>query len=104
MTIAALAARFGVAPQTVHNWLVAAGVPRRPSPATVRRDISDDEIVRLYVDGCLSAAEVAEQLGCSARLVYVRLARRVCPVVIAGRDAAGGLLIRSSRTSTGRAG
>jgi transposase-like protein len=42
MTIAALAAQFGVAPQTVHNWLVAAGVSRRPSPATVRQDISDD--------------------------------------------------------------
>ena len=34
-----------MAPQTVHNWLVAAGVSRRPSPATVRQDISDDEIV-----------------------------------------------------------
>jgi transposase-like protein len=79
MTIAALAARFGVAPQTVHNWLVAAGVLRRPSPATVRRNISDDEIVRLYVDGGLSAAEVAEQLGCSASLVYARLARRGVP-------------------------
>jgi transposase-like protein len=79
MTIAALAARFEVAPQTVHNWLIAAGVPRRPSPATVRRDISSDEIVRLYVDGGLSAAEVAEQLGCSASLVYVRLARRGVP-------------------------
>jgi hypothetical protein len=37
--------------RTVHNWLVAAGVSRRPSPATVRQDISDDEIVGLYVDG-----------------------------------------------------
>lgn len=79
MTIAAVAARFGVAPQTVHNWLVAAGVPRRPSPATVRRDISDDEIIRLYVDRGLSDAEIAEQLGCSASLVYARLARRGVP-------------------------
>jgi transposase len=79
MTIAAVAARFGVAPQSVHNWLVAAGVPRRPSPATVRRDISDDEIVRLYVDGGLSAVEVAEQLGCSTSLVYARLARLGVP-------------------------
>lgn len=79
MTIVAVAVRFGVAPQTVHNWLVAAGVPRRPSPATVRRDVSDDEIVRLYVDGGLSAAEVAEQLGCSASLVFARLARRGVP-------------------------
>ena len=79
MTIAVLAAQLGVAPQTVHNWLVAAGVSRRPSPATVRQDISDDEIVGLYVDGGLSAAEIADQLGCSASLVYARLARRGVP-------------------------
>lgn len=60
VTIGALAAQFGVAPQTVHNWLVAAGVSRRPSPATVRQDIRDDEIVGVYVDGGLSAAEIAE--------------------------------------------
>ncbi len=79
MTLASLAAQFAVAPQTVHNWLVAAGVSRRPSPATVRQDIGDDEIVGLYADGGLSAAEIAEQLGCSASLVYARLARRGVP-------------------------
>lgn len=79
MTIAALAKRFGVAPQTVHNWLVAAAVRRRPSPATVRQDIGDDEIVRLYVDEGRSAAEIARRLGCSASLVYARLARRGVP-------------------------
>jgi transposase len=45
----------------------------------VCQDISDDEIVGLYVDGGLSAAEIAEQLGCSASLVYARLARRGVP-------------------------
>jgi transposase-like protein len=45
----------------------------------VRQDISDDEIVGLYVDGGLSAAEIAEQLGCGASLVYARLARRGVP-------------------------
>jgi len=29
-SIPVLAVQFGVAPQTVHNWMVAAGVPRRP--------------------------------------------------------------------------
>jgi transposase len=76
MTIGALAAWFGVAAHTVHNWLVAAGVPRRPSPATVRHDISDDEIVGRYVGGGRSAAEIAGQLGCGTSVVYARLARR----------------------------
>ena len=41
MTVAALAARLGVVTQTAHNWLVAAGVPRRVSPASARADLSD---------------------------------------------------------------
>lgn len=65
---------MGVAAQTVHNWLVAAGVPRRPSPARVRRGISDDEIARLYTDEGRTAAEIADRLGCSTSLVYARLA------------------------------
>jgi hypothetical protein len=36
-------------------------VPRRPSLATVRHDISEDDIVRLYVEGGRSAAEIAGQ-------------------------------------------
>ena len=34
LTVAALASMLGVSAQTAHNWLVAAGVPRRASPAT----------------------------------------------------------------------
>ena len=41
MTVAALAARLGVVPQTAHKWLVAADVPRRASPATARVDVND---------------------------------------------------------------
>ncbi len=62
--------------QTVHNWLVAGGVPRRPSPARVHSDIDDGEIIRLYTHERHTAAEIAAQLGCSASLVYARLARR----------------------------
>jgi transposase-like protein len=76
LSVASIAARLGVAAQTVHNWLVAAGVPRRPSPATLRLDINDGEIVRLYTKKGQTAAEIAQQLGCSASLVYGRLARR----------------------------
>jgi transposase len=75
LTIAAIAARFGAAAQTVHNWLVAAGVPRRPSPTAIRDDIRDDEIVRLYTDAGRAAAAIAREIGCSVSSVYDRLAR-----------------------------
>jgi transposase-like protein len=73
LTIAAIAARFGVAAQTVHNWLVAGGVDRRPSPATRRAELGSGEIVRLYTHGGHTAAEIAQRLGCSPSLVYARL-------------------------------
>jgi DNA-directed RNA polymerase specialized sigma24 family protein len=76
LSLAATAARLGVVAQTVHNWLVAGGVPRRPSPAKFRADIDDGEIIQLYTQQGHTAAEIAEQLGCSTSLVYGRLARR----------------------------
>ena len=75
LSVAAMAGRLGVAAQTVHNWLVAGGVPRRRSPARFRADIDDREIIRLYTHEGHTAAEIAEQLACSASLVYWRLAR-----------------------------
>lgn len=54
----------------MHNWLVAEGVPRRPSPARFRADIDDGEIIRLYTHEGHIAAEIAEQLACSASLVH----------------------------------
>ena len=74
-SIPALAVQFGVVPQTVHNWLVAAGVPRRPNAVAPRGDVDDDEIRRLYCDEHCSGAEISNLLGCSASLVYFRLAR-----------------------------
>jgi transposase len=73
--IPTLAVQFGVAPQTVHNWLVAGGVPRRPHAVAPRGDVDDDEISRLYCDERRSGAEISKLLGCSASLVYFRLAR-----------------------------
>jgi DNA-directed RNA polymerase specialized sigma24 family protein len=73
MTISQVAASLGVAPQTVHNRLVAAEIPRRPSPSTPRTDITDDEIRRLYVDQQWSAPEIAAHLGCGTSTVYARL-------------------------------
>jgi transposase len=84
MTVAALASGLGVAAQTAHNWLVAADVPRRASPATVRLDVSDVEVRRLYAVEGWTAAEVAAHLGCGTSTVYARLqglgvARRPAP-------------------------
>jgi transposase-like protein len=67
---------LGVAAQTVHNWLVTAGVPGRPNPATTRADISDEQIIRLYTGGGYTAGEIADRLGCSPSLVYARLVGR----------------------------
>jgi transposase-like protein len=69
MTIAALAARFGVVAGTVHKWLVAAGVPRRPSAVAARGDVNDEQIVGLYCLDGLTAAEISARLGCSTSLV-----------------------------------
>jgi predicted DNA-binding protein YlxM (UPF0122 family) len=73
LTIGEVAATLGVAAQTVHNRLVAAQIARRASPSTPRTDISDDEIRRLYIDRCWSAAEIAAHFGCGASTVYTRL-------------------------------
>jgi transposase-like protein len=98
LTIAAVAARYGVAAQTVHSWLVAAGCAAPASLATVRHDISEDDIVRLYVEGGRSAAEIAGQLGCSTSLVYARLGRGSAPPGSGGEAAGttGGLGARAS--------
>ena len=76
LSLAAMAARLEVVAQTVHNWLMAGGVPRQPSPARLPADIGDGEIIRLYTQQGHTAAEIPEQLGCSPSLVYGRPARR----------------------------
>ena len=90
LTVAALAARFGVAAQTAHNWLVAAGVPRRVSPASTRAEVSDVEVRRLYELEGWTAAEVAAQLGCGPSTVYARLQRLGAPGARRGPDGAPG--------------
>lgn len=73
LTIAALALRFEVAPQTAHKWLIASGVARRPPPSAARGDVSAEDVRRLYVDEGATAAQIGSQLGCSTSLVYARL-------------------------------
>jgi predicted DNA-binding protein YlxM (UPF0122 family) len=89
MTIAEVAATLGVAPQTVHNRLVAAEIPRRPSPSTPRADLRDDEIRRLYIDDEWSAAEIAAHFACGTSTVYGRLDRMRVPrrATVVGRSA-----------------
>lgn len=75
-TLADLGVRFNAAPQTMLNWLNAAGVATRPG---ARADIDDDEVRRLYADEGYTAAEVAARLGCATSTVYHRLARMGVP-------------------------
>ena len=49
--------------------------PRRPKAVAPRGDVDDNEISRLYCDEHRSGAEISKLLGCSASLVYFRLAR-----------------------------
>jgi AraC-like DNA-binding protein len=61
---------------TTGLWL---GSTSPASPARVHSDIDDGEITRLYTHERHerhTAAKIAAQLGCSASLVYARLARR----------------------------
>ena len=64
LTVAAVAARLGVANGTAHKWLLAAGVPMRPPAATTRANLTDDDIRRLYDIEGQTAAEIAAHLGC----------------------------------------
>jgi transposase len=79
LTVAAVAARLGVAHGTAHKWLLAAGVPMRPPVSTPRTDVSDDDIRRLYTSEGQTAAEIAAHLGCPATTVYNRLQRLGVP-------------------------
>ena len=64
--------RFSVTPQAVREWLIAAGIPRRPGGAPAP-PVEPERLVELYFQG-LSGPEVAARLGCSSATVYRRLA------------------------------
>ena len=79
LTVAAVAARLGVAHGTAHKWLLAAGVSMRPPVTTPRADVADDDIRRLYASKGHTAAEIAAHLGCPTTTVYNRLQRLGVP-------------------------
>lgn len=66
-----MAQHYGVSPEAVHGWLIAAGIPRRP-PRTPPASGDGDNIVNLYRGGW-SGPAIAEQLGCSVATIYRRL-------------------------------
>jgi hypothetical protein len=81
MTIVEVAASLGVAPQTVHNRLVAAEIARRPRPSTPRSDIIDDEIRRqpgpLTVSSCMPGCRVTASSPRTTSRQFLSLKRRV---------------------------
>lgn len=73
LTLAEIAGRLGVAPQTVWNRLRAQSIPTRPSPSTPRSDLDAKEVARLYVEQGMSAPAIARAVGCGVATVYSRL-------------------------------
>ena len=64
LTIAQLAARYGVGTSTVRGWLEHAGIPRRP-PGRPSQAPSRAELVRLYVAEGLSTTQIGQRYGVS---------------------------------------
>jgi transposase len=64
LTIAQLAARYGVAASTVRGWLQNAGIPRR-RPGRASQAPSREELVRLYVAEGLSTTQIGQRYGVS---------------------------------------
>ena len=73
LTVAEIATRFGVAPQTVLNRLRKFSIETRPSPSTPRSDVDEREVARLYTEEARSAPAIARTLGCGVTTVYSRL-------------------------------
>jgi transposase len=65
VTIAQLAARYGVGTSTVRQWLQNAGIPRRPPGRRPSQAPDRQELVRLYVAEGLSTTEIGQRYGVS---------------------------------------
>ena len=64
LTIAQLAARYGVSTATVRGWLQNAGIPRR-LPGRPSQAPSREELVRLYQVEGLSTTQIGQRYGVS---------------------------------------
>jgi transposase len=62
LTITQLAARYGVGPTTVRQWLQDAGIPRR-LPGRLSQAPSREELARLYVVEGLSTTQIGQRYG-----------------------------------------
>jgi transposase len=65
LTIARLAARYGVGTSTVRQWLQNAGIPRRLPGRRPSQAPSREELVRLYVAEGLSTTQIGQRYGVS---------------------------------------
>jgi transposase len=65
LTIAQLAARYGVGTSTVRGWLEHAGIPRRLPGRPSQQAPSREELVRLYVAEGLSTTQIGQRYGVS---------------------------------------
>jgi transposase len=61
LTIAQLAARYGVGTSTVRGWLEHAGIPRRLPGRPSQQAPSREELVRLYVAEGLSTTQIGQR-------------------------------------------
>jgi transposase len=77
LSLRQLAERFSVTPQAVHNWLVAADIPRRP-PAAFEHEPDLPTLIALYAEGW-SGPQLARHFGCSTITIYRRLDRAGVP-------------------------
>ena len=73
LSLRQLAKRFSVSPQAVRNWLMAAGISRRP-PTGPKHDPDLPELIALYAEGW-TGPELARRFGCSTTTIYGRLER-----------------------------
>ena len=77
LSLRQLASRLSVSPQAVRNWLVDAGIPRRP-PTGPEHDPDLPELIALYAEGW-TGPELARRFGCSTTTIYSRLDRAGVP-------------------------
>jgi transposase-like protein len=72
LSLRQIAERFDVSIHTVHNWMTAAGIGRRP-PDTTTPAVAVDELAEHYLSGQNGPA-LAQHYRCSPTTIYRRLA------------------------------
>jgi transposase len=84
LTIAQVAARYGVSATTARRWLGNAGIPRRAARRSSRAP-SADELRRLYQDEGLSTTQIAQRHGVAQQTAHGWLRAAQIPLRPAGQ-------------------